>query len=229
MRQEVSTAAVVVSLLAISASGCATRGWVNEQMSKSNAENAQRSSAVEERTGQRIDKVEARVSEESQRVGGRLNSMESSLGETGEVAKGARGRADEAFTKAEEADARTSRLWANRRTRNVVESVQVQFGFNRSDLDDRAQTALLTLAKDLRENPKLTVDLEGFTDLSGAREYNIQLSQRRVEAVRRYLVEQGVPMPRINAIGLGPSYNKGTNESPAQKRRVTVRLMVDGE
>jgi len=31
----------------------------------------------------------------------------------------------------------------------------VQFGFNRADLDDRAQTALLTLAKDLREDPKL--------------------------------------------------------------------------
>ena len=221
-------AVVVVSLLTVAASGCATRDWVRNLVGKTD----QRVGSVEERTaaqGQRIDQVDARVTEEAKRVDGRVTGLETSVGEAGETAKAARGRADDAFARAEDTDARVSRLWTNRRNRNLVESLQVQFGFNRTDLDDRAQTALLTLAKDLRENPKLTVDLEGFTDLTGAREYNIQLSQRRVEAVRRYLVEQGVPMPRINAIGLGPSYDKGTPETAAQKRRVSVRLMTDAE
>src|SRR5262249_49433174 len=221
-------AVVVVSLLTVGASGCATRDWVRDLVGKTD----QRVGAVEERTGaqgQRIDQVDARVTDESQRVDGRVKGLETSVGEVGETAKTARGRADAAFSRAEDADSRLSRLWTNRRSRNVVESVNVQFGFNKADLDDRAQTALLTLAKDVRENPKLTVDLEGFTDLTGARDYNIQLSQRRVEAVRRYLVEQGVPMPRINAIGLGPSYDKGSPETAAQKRRVTVRLLTDAE
>ena len=222
-------AVVVVSLLTLVVSGCATRDWVRELVGKTD----QRVGAVEDRTGaqgQRIEQVEGRVNEESQRVGkidGKVTSLETSVGETGEMAKGAKGRADAAFARAEDTDARLSRLWTNRRNRNLVESLNVQFGFNKSELDDRAQTSLLTLAQDVRENPKLTVDLEGFTDLTGAREYNIQLSQRRVEAVRRYLVEQGVPLPRINSIGLGPSYDKGTPETAAQKRRVSVRLMTD--
>lgn len=226
-------AAVMVTVLAVCASGCATRGWVQEVLGKRTEEVEQR---FDERTGtqgRRLDQVEGRVKEESQRVGqveerfdGRVKSLESSLGET---AKNAQGRADAAVARVDETDARLSRLWAARRTRNVVEAVRVQFGFNRAALDDRAQTALLPLVKDLRENPKLTVDLEGFTDLTGPRDYNIQLSQRRVEAVRRYLVEQGVAMPRIHAIGLGPSADRGMPETPAEKRRVTVRLMVDAD
>jgi outer membrane protein OmpA-like peptidoglycan-associated protein len=226
----------MVTVLAVCASGCATRGWVQEAIGKRTEEVEQR---FDERTGtqgRRLDQVEGRVKEESQRVGqveerfdGRVKSLESSVGETGEVAKNARGRADAAVARVDETDARLSRLWGARRTRNVVEAVRVQFGFNRAELDDRAQTALLPLVKDLRENPKLTVDLEGFTDHTGPRDYNIQLSQRRVEAVRRYLVEQGVVMPRIHAIGLGPSADRGMPETPAEKRRVTVRLMVDAD
>jgi outer membrane protein OmpA-like peptidoglycan-associated protein len=232
-------AAVMVTVLAVCASGCATRGWVQQLMAKKSEEVDQRFATVDERTGtqvKRLDQVEGRVKEESQRVGqveerfdGRVKSLESSVGETGELAKTAQGRADAAFARADEADARVSRLATARRTRNIVEAVRVQFGFNRAELDDRAQTALLPLVRDLRENPKLTVDLEGFTDQTGPRDYNIQLSQRRVEAVRRYLVEQGVAMPRIHAIGLGPSNGHGTPETPAQKRRVTVRLMVDAD
>lgn len=235
MRQ-VLRVGMVVGLVGIAVSGCATRGWVRDMVATRSGEIDERVSTVESRAGQRIEQVEGRVGEESQRVGrveerfdGRVKSLEGSVNETAETARAARGRADEAFTRADTTDSRLTRLWAKRRSRNVVESVQVQFGFNRAELDDRAQTALLALVKDLRDNERLTVDLEGFTDPSGPRDYNVQLSQRRVEAVRRYLVEQGVPQPRIHAIGLGPLVDRGTPEPPAQKRRVTLHLMIDGE
>ena len=89
-----------------------------------------------------------------------------------------------------------------------------------------AQTALLSLVKELRENPKLIVDLEGYTDSVGPREYNVQLSQRRVEAVRRYLVDKGVDMPRIQWIGLGQLPDRGTQEDQAKNRRVTLKMMI---
>jgi outer membrane protein OmpA-like peptidoglycan-associated protein len=223
---------VVLGLVGVAASGCATRDWVRDVVGKQAGEVDQRFSTVEGRAGQqgqRLEQVEGKVTEESQRVGrveerfdGKVKSLEGSVNETTEIAKTARSRADDT-------DARLSRLWAKRRARNAVESVQVQFGFNRAELDDRAQTALLALVKDLRDNERLTVDLEGFTDLKGPRDYNVQLSQRRVEAVRRYLVEQGVPQSRIHAIGLGPLVDRGAVEPPAQKRRVTLHVMVDGE
>jgi OmpA family len=65
------------------------------------------------------------------------------------------------------------------------------FGFDRWDLDDRAQTALGEVVSELKKNAALSVVLEGYTDPQGAGAYNMELSQRRVEAVRRYLVGRG--------------------------------------
>jgi outer membrane protein OmpA-like peptidoglycan-associated protein len=76
----------------------------------------------------------------------------------------------------------------------------------------------------MKENPLLVVELEGYTDAAGPREYNVMLSQRRVEAVRRFLVQQGVEQTRIHAIGLGPITDRTV---PAdQKRRVAVKVLA---
>jgi outer membrane protein OmpA-like peptidoglycan-associated protein len=136
------------------------------------------------------------------------------------TATGARQRADEV-------DNRVTRLWSNRHARRVVETANLHFGFDRADLSDQAQTVLSGLVKELRENTALTVDLEGYTDPKGAPDYNVRLSQRRVEAVRRYLIANGVELPRIYSVGLGPLAERGLPD--AQKRRVTVRLMVYAE
>ena len=57
------------------------------------------------------------------------------------------------------------------------------------------------------------VELEGFTDSVGAMPYNVQLSQRRSEAVRRFLVEKGIEMHRIHSIGLGDVKPSADNEN----------------
>ena len=89
----------------------------------------------------------------------------------------------------------------------------------------RSQTTLLGLVKEMQANPGLTVELAGYTDMKGARDYNYNLSQRRVEAVRRFLVERGVQIGRIQAVGLGALSDRATPE--AQKRRVAAKLMID--
>jgi outer membrane protein OmpA-like peptidoglycan-associated protein len=152
--------------------------------------------------------------------------LDTAIGESRVRADAAQGRADAAFGRAEEVDQRLTRLWSGRHKRNVVETINVQFAFDRWELSDGAQTALLGVVKELKENPALTVDLEGYTDPVGARDYNIALSQRRVEAVRRYLVQSGAELPRISAIGLGPLTGVGRDEDHGRQRRVSVRLMV---
>ena len=73
------------------------------------------------------------------------------------------------------------------------------------------------------------MDLEGYTDPTGSKDYNVALSQRRVEAVRRYFVEQGAEMPRIHSVGLGPLNGGKGQEELAKQRRVTVKLMIAAE
>jgi outer membrane protein OmpA-like peptidoglycan-associated protein len=194
---------------------------------KSEAELDQRVGKV----GERVVAVEGRLGEESQRVTkveGRLGGVETKVGEVGEQAKQAQTKADTAFNRADEVDNRLSRLWTNRHKRQLVETVHVQFAFDKADLTDGAQTALLSILKELKANPALTVDLEGYTDPTGPRDYNVTLSQRRVEAVRRYMVEQGAEMPRVNSVGLGP-ITGAKGEEVAKQRRVTVKLLIAAE
>ena len=228
-------ATLLPALLVVVASGCATKGWVREELSRQQAEMGQRIGQVDERVGseaQRVDKrvdvVEGRVNEEAQKAqstGTRVNTLESTMTSTSEAVRATQERADAALAKAEGVDTRLTRLWNNRYNTKNVDTINVQFGFDRSELDDGAQTTLLGLVRELQTNPGLTVELVGYTDMKGNRDYNYTLSQRRVDAVRRFLVEKGVQVARIQAVGLGAINDRGTPE--AQKRRVSAKLMID--
>ena len=205
----------VVPAVLVLASGCATKDWVKNLVGQKEVE-------IDQRVGTRVGAVEGRVGEQGQKV----TWIEAKLGTVETTAGEARTRADSAYGRADEVNERLSRLWSSRHKRQLVETVHVQFGFDKWDLTDGAQTALTQIIKDLKTNPNLTVDLEGYTDPVGATAYNVGLSQRRVEAVRRYLVEQGTELPRVHSIGLGPLTGKSSEEH-AKLRRVTVRLMVN--
>lgn len=115
---------------------------------------------------------------------------------------------------------------ARANTRAQGQTASVQFGFDKSDLDQAAQTFLLLLVKKLRDNPKLTVELAGYTDSVGSKEYNLKLSQKRVEAVRRFLVQRGVDPARVRSVGFGQLPDNGKPDEQAQNRRVTVKVVA---
>jgi OmpA-OmpF porin, OOP family len=219
MRQAVMVGVVLPAALLL-VSGCATKKWVTEYVGKEkvdiNSGVDSKMSAESQRVDQKVDGVDTR-----------LKTTEGTLTQTSETARGAKERADNAYTKADETNSRLTRLWSNRNTRSQAETYQVLFGFDKWDLNDGAQTTLVSIIKEMKENPNLTVDLQGYADPVGTYPYNVGLSQRRVESVRRFLVEKGIELPRINLIGLGPIAEKGTPN--AEKRKVTVRLMVNKE
>jgi outer membrane protein OmpA-like peptidoglycan-associated protein len=225
MRGRVVTV-LLLSGLPVIAAGCATKSWVREVVNKQEAETERRFGEVDTRVTAESTKV-TRLQTSVEEVGGAARDARQQADGAAQRAEAAQGRAETAFTRAEEVDGRLSRLWSRRHTRTRVDTVDVTFGFNRADLSDGAQTALLGLVKELQANPALTVDLAGYTDTRGQRDYNVQLSQRRVDAVRRFLVHQGIELPRINAIGLGPLEEKNVPE--AKKRRVSVHVMLAAE
>jgi len=78
--------------------------------------------------------------------------------------------------------------------------------------------------------PGLHLDVEGHTDSVGGDEYNMQLSQRRAQAVRDYLVQQGIPDSAIVSRGFGKTKPVATNDTPEgrqQNRR--VELVISGD
>jgi outer membrane protein OmpA-like peptidoglycan-associated protein len=98
------------------------------------------------------------------------------------------------------------------------------------DLLSGARERLAKVSGIVLAYPGLHLEVEGHTDSIGGDEYNMQLSQHRAQAVRDYLVQQGVPEGTIVSRGLGKAGPVATNDTPEgrqQNRR--VELVLSGE
>ncbi len=86
---------------------------------------------------------------------------------------------------------------------NTVIGNTVQFGFDRYDLDADDQARLRKQADWLKQYQARTLTVEGHCDERGTREYNLGLGERRANAVRQYLISQGVAAARVKTISYG--------------------------
>jgi OOP family OmpA-OmpF porin len=85
--------------------------------------------------------------------------------------------------------------------------------------------ALDDVADGLKKHPRLKVELQGHTDSKGPDAYNLTLSQKRADAVRNYLLKDGVPSTQITAKGYGegqPIADNSTEDGRAKNRRVVM-------
>jgi OmpA-OmpF porin, OOP family len=104
----------------------------------------------------------------------------------------------------------------------------VMFAYGSDRLMPEASTTLDEAIATLRMNPDVRVEVAGHTDARGADAYNLDLSQRRAEAVRRYLIEKGVTNV-LTARGYGerePIADNMTEAGRAENRRVVLRILA---
>ena len=100
-------------------------------------------------------------------------------------------------------EARNKKVEASGEPINIVESV-VAFPFNQSDVQNSQMPSLEHVANYLKNNPDANITVNGYASPEGTEEYNLQLSQRRADAVKDILVNKyGIEANRINAIGHG--------------------------
>ncbi|MEQ1859496.1 MAG: OmpA family protein [Chthoniobacteraceae bacterium] len=79
------------------------------------------------------------------------------------------------------------------------------FDYDKAELSPESLDDLQKLGELIRRNPNATFRIEGHTDSVGGRDYNLELSLRRAEAVKSWLVQQlGIDAARIETIGFGP-------------------------
>jgi outer membrane protein OmpA-like peptidoglycan-associated protein len=106
----------------------------------------------------------------------------------------------------------------------------IQFALNSSELSESSKTNLADLAGTLQKYDDTNILIEGHTDISGTREHNMKLSERRAESVSDYLEELGVANKRVTTEGYGPDQPVGDNESDygrQQNRRVEVAIFAN--
>jgi len=103
----------------------------------------------------------------------------------------------------------------------------VTFAVDSAEISPSFRSTLDVIANSLIKYPNSLIDVLGHTDSTGSDSYNQQLSKRRADAVRNYLVQRGVSSARIETIGYGEQYPRASNdtaEGRALNRRVEIKI-----
>lgn len=99
------------------------------------------------------------------------------------------------------------------------------------DKDTIKKTSVRTLdnaVKVLKDFSDVKVEISGHTDSDGNREHNVDLSQRRAESVKKYLVDKGIDSSRLSTKGYGPDQpiaDNKTKKGKSQNRRIEFKLV----
>lgn len=100
---------------------------------------------------------------------------------------------------------------------------KILFGFDQFKLTSQADQSLDDLVKILNAYPDTDIDVQGYTDNTGTAAYNMQLSQKRADAVANYIKANGIAAKRVKTTAFGltnPAYPNDTEANRALNRRV---------
>ena len=101
----------------------------------------------------------------------------------------------------------------------------VKFDYKKWDVKPQFNTNLDNIINILKKTPGLKIRVEGHTDNIGSKKYNLELSEKRAEAIKAYLVGKGIEKSRITSIGHGlskPIADNDTKEGRALNRRAEL-------
>jgi OOP family OmpA-OmpF porin len=104
-------------------------------------------------------------------------------------------------------------------------AAKVLFDINSAKVKSEAYPMLQEAVLIMKKNPDLMVEVDGHADSTGAAAYNMTLSEKRAEAVKKYFVDQGIDPDRLTTKGFGitkPAASNKTKEGRAKNRRVEL-------
>jgi len=161
-----------------------------------------------------------------------ISSLDNNLKQTDSKATQAMNVGQSAQSTAQQANTHITTLdqqFQNRNQYKPVSEQAIPFAFNSAKLPKDQTAALDEVAQKLKSSPNTILVLEGRTDNAGDPLYNIELGDKRVDSVVRYLVvEQGVPMQQIYKMSYGedkPVAPNNTKEGRKQNRAVVIHVM----
>jgi OmpA-OmpF porin, OOP family len=104
----------------------------------------------------------------------------------------------------------------------------IYFSFDRSFILDTEVGKLDKVIKFLNDNPEIKLEVAGYTDSIGDADYNMLLSQRRADEVKKYLVDKGIKADRLNITFYGedkPAKPNDPNRGNRLNRRVEISIV----
>ena len=214
--------AAVTAVVALTCAGCATKKYVRNQVSE-------RVTPLEHRTGE-LEETSRRNTQDIGRLSADITDVRGKADRAQSQADTALNRADQANTRVTGAERTVSDLRANLDSYTLQNTASVRFNFDSYELTPEAKDALNQLASQIKDRDNFILEIQGFADWVGSDAYNNQLTQRRADAVRRYIAEQhNIALFRMHILGFGevrPVADNKTPEGRAENRRVEIRLLT---
>jgi len=93
------------------------------------------------------------------------------------------------------------------------------FAPGKAVIEPESEQTLIETFITLKTNPRMSVEIRGYTDNAGKASANKLLSQQRAEAVRAWLIQNGIEPNRITARGLGQEYPIADNRTAGGRAR----------
>ena len=200
---------------------CATKGYVNEQITGVNGKVESLSKTVEE-TQERTKANEGKINVVDQKVGAAQGATDA-----------ARKAAADADVKAGVADAKAVEV--DKASRKLVYSVTLStdtadFAVGKYELPDAAKARIDELVARVKaDGQNVFFEIEGHTDSTGPKSLNDKLGLERAEAAMKYLRDQHqIPLHKINVISYGPDKPVAPNKTRAdraQNRRIVINVL----
>jgi outer membrane protein OmpA-like peptidoglycan-associated protein len=198
----------VGAVVALGASGCATKKYVQREVGDVN-QKADNLSSEMEKTQQRVSQNETRIGEVDREAQAGKQSAQEALNRAADAEKAAKGKLIYQVTLTDD---------------------QVKFPFGKAVLKDEAKASIDQAISALKtENKGVFMEVEGHTDSVGSAAYNRDLGEKRAMAVRNYLHDDlGIALSRIEVISYGesqPVTDNKTRENRAENRRVVIKVL----
>jgi OOP family OmpA-OmpF porin len=222
MKSRFASVLALSALILFSSAACATKKYARNRVNE-------RVTPLEQRTGE-LEETSRRNSQDIARIGEGISEVRGRADRAQAQADAAQARADEANNRASATETSVGELKANLDRYALQNTATVNFNFDSAQLTPEAEAALDQIASQIRDRGNFILEIQGFADSTGSDAYNNRLTQRRADAVRRYLAEQhNIPLFRMHILGFGEVRavaDNATREGRAQNRRVEIRLLT---
>jgi outer membrane protein OmpA-like peptidoglycan-associated protein len=242
--KRLSLAALALATLfaALASVGCATKKYVHETMApvQTKVADIEKKDAAQDTAIADLEKGVSRADERAQGADGKAADAAREAARANDQAALASKQAGAAESTAEKGVAQAAQAERSVGTLgNRVENMDnfklattetVLFDLGKSELSKEAEAQLDAFAAKVLPMKHYVIDVQGFTDSTGAPAANIEISRRRAAAVVRYLTLDGkIPLFRVNNIGYGkasPAADNKTRDGRKQNRRVEVKVFT---
>jgi outer membrane protein OmpA-like peptidoglycan-associated protein len=223
--------------LALVSQGClATKKNVQEQIAPVQAQvnQVQKQSADNKQAIGDLDRQVAGVDEKAVEAGKRAQEAAAAAQRASEAAAHANDTANQAGQKADAAKstadqtaAKLDQAIGNLDSYHLQNTQKVYFSSGKSNLTKDEEAKLDQTIQSLASAKYYVIEVEGYTDRIGDKDYNLALSERRADAVLRYLTLHDIPLRKVHVVGVGNEDPNAVNKTRADRkenRRVDLRI-----